>query len=102
MKKIIYIVMILICSVAIASCDDFLTTENKSSVTDKDHFSTEAGFETLVANAYSKMDTLYTISSYTTFFQSGTDMYGDARVKINDELHEYETLNPENSSMKTL
>lgn len=102
MKKYIYTIMILICSILIVSCDDFLTTENKSSVTDKDHFSTEAGFETLVNNAYEKLRGIYATSSYTTFFQAGTDMYGDARLKINDELHEYETLNPENSSMKTL
>jgi hypothetical protein len=94
--------MILICSATIVGCEDFLTTENKSSVSDKEHFSTEAGFETLVANAYEKLRAVYAVSSYTTYFQAGTDMYGDARVKINDELHEYETLNPENSSMKTL
>lgn len=102
MKKIIYKLMILICSATIVSCEDFLTTENKSSVTDEDHFSTEAGFETLVANAYEKLRAIYANSSYTTYFQAGTDMYGDARNRINDELHEYETLNPENSSMKTL
>lgn len=102
MKRIIYIVTILICSATIVSCDDFLTTDNKSSVTDKDHFSSETGFETLVANAYEHLRDIYAVSSYTTFFQAGTDMYGDARNKINDELHEYETLNPENSSMKTL
>lgn len=102
MKRIIYIIMIWICSGTIVSCDDFLTAENKSSVTDKDHFSTETGFETLVANAYERLRDIYAVSAYTTYFQAGTDMYGDARNKINDELHEYETLNPENSSMKSL
>jgi hypothetical protein len=29
-------------------------------------------------------------------------MYADGRNYINDELHEYETLNPENSVMKEL
>ena len=74
MKKYVYTIMILICSISIVSCDDFLTTENKSSVTDKDHFSTEAGFETLVNNAYEKLRGIYATSSYTTFFQAGTDM----------------------------
>lgn len=102
MKRIIYIAIILICSVSIVGCESFLTTENKSSVTDKDHFSTEAGFENLVANAYEKLREIYKESGYTTKFQAGTDMYGDGRLTINDELHAYETLNPENSSMKTL
>ena len=35
-------------------------------------------------------------------FNAGTDMYADGRNYINDELHEYETLNPENSVMKEL
>lgn len=102
MKNTIYIITILICLTSIVSCEDFLTTENRSSVSDKDHFYTESGFETLVNNAYQTLRDIYAVSSYTTYFQSGTDVYGDGRSRINDELHEYETLNPENSSMKSL
>ena len=84
------------------SCEDFLTTDNKSNVTDKEYFSTKTGFESLVSNAYSTLRDVYAVSSYTTYFNAGTDMYADGRNYINDELHEYETLNPENSVMKEL
>lgn len=102
MKKIIYITIILICSTSMLSCEDFLSTENKSNVTDKQYFSTKTGFESLTANAYEKLRDIYASASYTTYFNAGTDLYADARTQINDELHEYETLNPENSTMKEL
>ena len=61
------------------------------------------GFESLVSNAYKYFTRLFMqLSSYTTYFNAGTDMYADGRNYINDELHEYETLNPENSVMKEL
>lgn len=102
MKKFIYITMILVISASVVSCDNFLTTENKSNVTDKKYFSTKAGFESLVSNAYETLRDIYASSSYPTYFHAGTDMYADGRNYINDELHEYETLNPENSVMKEL
>lgn len=102
MKKFVYIVILLISSVSLVSCDDFLTTDNKSNVTDKKYFSTKSGFESLVSNAYETLRDIYASSSYTTYFNAGTDMYADGRNYINDELHEYETLNPENSVMKEL
>lgn len=102
MKKYIYTAVILVGFVLTTSCEDFLTTDNKSNVTDKEYFSTKTGFESLVSNAYSTLRDVYAVSSYTTYFNAGTDMYADGRNYINDELHEYETLNPENSVMKEL
>lgn len=99
MKKIISSIFLL---TLLVSCEDFLTTENKSNVTDVEYFSTKAGFESLVSNAYATLQDIYASSSYTNYFHAGTDMYGDGRSYINDELHEYETLNPENSSMEDL
>lgn len=49
------------------SCEDFLTTDNKSNVTDKEYFSTKTGFESLVSNAYSTLRDVYAVSSYTTY-----------------------------------
>lgn len=94
MKKYIYTAVILVGFVLTTSCEDFLTTDNKSNVTDKEYFSTKTGFESLVSNAYSTLRDVYAVSSYTTYFNAGTDMYADGRNYINDELHEYETLNP--------
>lgn len=102
MKKFIYIAILLVFSAWMVSCDGFLTTDNKSNVTDKEYFSTKSGFESLVSNAYETLRDIYASSSYTTYFNAGTDMYADGRNYINDELHEYETLNPENSVMKEL
>ncbi|HJD76427.1 MAG TPA: RagB/SusD family nutrient uptake outer membrane protein, partial [Bacteroides reticulotermitis] len=102
MKRIIHILTILVCSISMMSCEDFLTTDNKSNVTDKEYFSTKTGFEFLVSNAYAKLRDIYAGSSVPTYFNAGTDLYADGRSRINDQLHEYETLNPENSSMKEL
>ena len=87
MKKYIYTAVILVGFVLTTSCEDFLTTDNKSNVTDKEYFSTKTGFESLVSNAYSTLRDVYAVSSYTTYFNAGTDMYADGRNYINDELH---------------
>lgn len=102
MKKNIFIIVVLICSFSLISCEDFLTTDNKSNVTDKQYFSSATGFESLVSNAYEKLRDIYASSNYPTYFNAGTDMYANARFYINDELHQYETLNPENTTMNTL
>ena len=44
MKKYIYTAVILVGFVLTTSCEDFLTTDNKSNVTDKEYFSTKTGF----------------------------------------------------------
>ena len=41
MKKYIYTAVILVGFVLTTSCEDFLTTDNKSNVTDKEYFSTK-------------------------------------------------------------
>ena len=51
MKKYIYTAVILVGFVLTTSCEDFLTTDNKSNVTDKEYFSTKTGFVSLVSNA---------------------------------------------------
>ena len=43
MKKFIYIAILLVFSAWMVSCDGFLTTDNKSNVTDKEYFSTKSG-----------------------------------------------------------
>lgn len=46
-KKLLY-AMFMIGSMTLTGCDDFLTPDNKSSVTDTDYFSTASGFQSLV------------------------------------------------------
>ena len=104
MKHIITLAVALACAFAMVSCDSFLDAENRSNVTDKDQFSTKEGFESLVANAYQKLNLVYNNpnAGYTTCFQAGTDMYGNGRMIINEGLHQYTTLDPENAVMKEL
>ena len=102
MKKFIYTTAILACSVLATGCDDFLTPENKSNVSDIEYFSTQTGFESLAANAYEKLRNVYATTSYVDYFQAGTDMYCSARNKNDQPLHEYENLTPEHSKMKDL
>ena len=99
MKKIIYMAA-MACMLTVTGCDDFLTPENKSNVTDTQFFSTAAGFESLVNDAYTKLKTVYTTDP--DYFNDGTDMYCDARNKISEALHQYLQLTPENGVMKEL
>lgn len=86
----------------LSGCSDFLTPENRSSVSDEEQFGTKSGFESLVNDAYSKMRDIYASSDYNVWFNAGTDMYATARNKIEDSYQLYETLNPENSYNATL
>ncbi|MBQ3082790.1 MAG: RagB/SusD family nutrient uptake outer membrane protein, partial [Alistipes sp.] len=78
MKKLIYLAALVgVCS--LTACDDFLTAENKSSVTDSEFFSTASGFQSLVNDAYGKLLLIYDNGNEDNYFCSGTDMYTDAR-----------------------
>lgn len=102
MKKIFFLASLMLSALAMTGCNDFLDADNKSSVTDQQYFTTKAGFQTLLNNAYESLHDIYASSSYTDYFQAGTDMYQDGRSYIDDALHEYETLTPEQSDMKSL
>lgn len=101
MKKITYMAL----AVALATmtgCSDFLTPENKSSVSDEQQFAKKSGFETLVNDAYAKMRLIYASDDYSIWFNAGTDMYASARNRIEDAYQLYETLNPENTNNRNL
>lgn len=84
------------------SCSDFLDASNKSNVTDKQTFSTKEGFNNLVNDAYQHLQNVYAAPLFTSCFSAGTDMYADARNKMNEALNTYETLTPENTDIKNL
>lgn len=102
MKKYIFLATFVTLMGVVTSCDDFLEADNKSNVSDVEYFSTQQGFQTLVNNAYEALHDVYASSSYTNYFQAGTDLYADGRSNIDIGLHQYETLTPENSSMSNL
>lgn len=103
MKKILYSVALAACVMGtMTSCSDFLDAENKSNVSDKQTFATKDGFNTLVNDAYQRLQDVYAAPLFTSCFSAGTDMYADARNKMNEALNTYETLTPENSDIKNL
>lgn len=84
------------------SCSDFLDASNKSNVTAKQSFATKEGLNNLVNNAYQHLQNVYAAPLFTSCFSAGTDMYADARNKMNEALNTYETLTPENTDIKNL
>lgn len=103
MKKILYSVALAACCMGImTSCSDFLDASNKSNVTDKQTFATKEGLNNLVNDAYQHLQNVYAAPLFTSCFSAGTDMYADARNKMNEALNTYETLTPENTDIKNL
>lgn len=99
-KKLIYTVS-MAGVMTMTSCDSFLTPDNKSAVTDTEYFSTAAGFQSLVYDAYAQLKDIYNSGSVTTYFNSGTDLYQDGRNDIDAALHRWSTFTPENGTVKT-
>ena len=87
---------------SMTSCSDFLDAENKSNVSDKQTFATKDGFNTLVNDAYQRLQNVYAAPLFTSCFSAGTDLYADGRNKMNEPLNTYETLTPENTDIKNL
>ena len=103
MKKILYSVALAACCMGtMTSCSDFLDASNKSNVTDKQTFATKEGFNSLVNDAYQHLQNVYAAPLFTSCFSAGTDMYADARNKMNEPLNTYETLTPENEDITDL
>lgn len=103
MKKILYSVALAACCMGtMTSCSDFLDASNKSNVTAKQSFATKEGLNNLVNDAYQHLQNVYAAPLFTSCFSAGTDMYADARNKMNEALNTYETLTPENTDIKNL
>lgn len=103
MKKILYSVVLATCCMGtMTSCSDFLDASNKSNVTAKQSFATKEGLNNLVNDAYQHLQNVYAAPLFTSCFSAGTDMYADARNKMNEALNTYETLTPENTDIKNL
>ncbi len=105
MKKLIYIAT-LAGTLSLAGCEDFLTPDSKSSVTDKDYFSTPAGFQSLVYDAYAQLGAnggskLFNSSDEPALFNAGTDMYTDGHDNCSEALNLWQNFTPENGTVKT-
>lgn len=103
MKKILYSVALAACCMGtMTSCSDFLDASNRSNETAKQSFATKEGLNNLVNDAYQHLQNVYAAPLFTSCFSAGTDMYADARNKMNEALNTYETLTPENTDIKNL
>ena len=103
MKKILYSIALAVCCMGtMTSCSDFLDASNKSNVTAKQSFATKEGLNNLVNDAYQHLQNVYAAPLFTSCFSAGTDMYANARNKMNEALNTYETLTPENTDIKNL
>lgn len=103
MKKILYSVALAACCMGtMTNCSDFLDASNKSNETAKQSFATKEGLNNLVNDAYQHLQNVYAAPLFTSCFSAGTDMYADARNKMNEALNTYETLTPENTDIKNL
>lgn len=98
-KKLLY-TMCVASSMALAGCSDFLTPDNKSSVTDTDYFATASGFQSLVYDAYAQLKNIYNSSDVNLYFHAGTDIYQDGRNELSHALHRWSTFTPENGTVK--
>ncbi|MFA6401813.1 MAG: RagB/SusD family nutrient uptake outer membrane protein [Salinivirgaceae bacterium] len=95
------IILTLICIVGfltITGCEDFLDADNKSAVTADEQFSTQEGFETLLNQAYYKLDTVYEDPA---IFCAGTDLYVGIRAAGDPTLEGY-TLTSNNETVEGL
>lgn len=102
MKNLLYSVALAACCMGtMTSCSDFLEPSNKSNESDVQTFSTKDGFNSLVNDAYQVLQNIYAAPLFASCFEAGTDMYADARNKMNDDLNKYE-LTPENTDIKNL
>lgn len=88
-------------SMALTGCNDFLTPDNKSSVTDVDYFSTASGFQSLVYDAYAQLDAIFNDGDTPLYFNAGTDLYQQGRKTSDQALHRWLNFTPENGTVKT-
>ncbi|MBQ8673435.1 MAG: RagB/SusD family nutrient uptake outer membrane protein [Bacteroides sp.] len=96
----IFLAAALTSTVALTGCDDFLTPDNKSSVTDVDYFATAAGFQSLVNDTYAQLKDIYNNRNVTIYFNAGTDLYQVGRNTTDDALHRWTGFNADNGHVK--
>lgn len=98
MKKLLYAVALL-GTMSLASCEDFLTAENKGAP-DENYFYTAAGLQSLVYDCYGTLDAIYNSTDVPAYFNAGTDLYCNGRGKCNTALHSWDAFTPENGTVK--
>jgi len=86
------ILSLLVLSVGLFSCSDFLEEENLSNVTAESFYVTPDGYEALINANYSQLRNIY--GDYAWLFCAGTDLYAEGRTQEPVGLSQYRDLNP--------
>jgi len=99
MKNINIVSLVLLLAMASGCGKDFLAADNKSNIAADDFFSTEAGYEQLVAASYASLRTIYSFP-YVYLYSSGTDMFVQSAA-LPEALHQYRNLTPGETTITT-
>ncbi len=97
MKKIIY--SLLISSLLLSGCGNFLEEEDKAGITNSELYATESGYQTLRVNAYNSLRLIYDESPMALL--AGTDLYQMPRGVVNNGIYDYVTLYDTNEDIET-
>lgn len=98
MKKIL-ILFIVVTSLLMAGCSDFLTENNKSNPDAAVLYKTTSGYESLVNSCYATLRDVY--GDNIEMFVAGTDLYKVGRAGLTSHgLGTYQSLTPADNSVK--
>lgn len=98
MKKIL-ILFIVVTSLLMAGCSDFLTENNKSNPDAAVLYKTTSGYESLVNSCYATLRDVY--GDNIEMFVAGTDLYKVGRAGLTSQgLGTYQSLTPADNSVK--
>jgi len=98
MKKIL-ILFIVVASLLMAGCSDFLTENNKSNPDAAVLYKTTSGYESLVNSCYATLRDVY--GDNIEMFVAGTDLYKVGRAGLTSQgLGTYQSLTPADNSVK--
>jgi hypothetical protein len=90
---------LLILTVLLTGCSDFLEEDNKGGIANDDFYKTETGYQTLITASYNTLRTMYRNTPWLQL--AGTDIYNLSRGFAERGLMEYEQLYPESGQVKT-
>lgn len=98
MKKIL-ILFVVVTSLLMAGCSDFLTENNKSNPDAAVLYKTTSGYESLVNSCYATLRDVY--GDNIEMFVAGTDLYKVGRAGLTSQgLGTYQSLTPADNSVK--
>ncbi|MFD1771542.1 RagB/SusD family nutrient uptake outer membrane protein [Sphingobacterium suaedae] len=90
---------LLLATLSLSSCSKFLDEDNRGGTTNEEFYRTEAGYNTIIAAAYSSLRTTFRGTPW--LLLAGTDTYQMNRGFDNRALMEYTQLYADNADVQT-